>query len=1257
MDNSSYQNLNKLLIANRGEIACRLIRTAKKKGVVTVAVYSSSESTAQHVADADEAYSLDGDARTSYLDGDQIIAIAKTCGAQAIIPGYGFLSENAAFARAVKAAGLVFVGPEPHVIEAFALKHKARQLAIKAKVPVVPGSDGLLESEDAAVEAATRLGSYPVIVKAAAGGGGMGLFVCHNQDELRSKFHTAQSRGSALFGDSGVILERYVSNGRHIEVQIFGNGVRDAIFLGERECSIQRRHQKIIEECPSPYVEQRPELRDRLRKAAVKLTAGYTYAGTVEFIVEESTGDFFFLEMNTRLQVEHGITELCRGVDIVEAMLDLADASLACPVEADAKLDYGLSAAMVQAENKSQGHAIQVRLYAENPNRDFAPSPGLLQSVSWYQPPGSRIDSWVKAGTVMTSDYDALLAKVMFHGATRELAIGGIDEILNRSSVYGPCTNIDFVKAIVQSDAFVRGETTIRFVDSFEFRSCGIDIRSGGSYTLVQDYPGRPGVGHGYGQAGPMDPIAFQVANILVGNAMGTEGLEITLVGPDMIFLSDALIALCGPPVPAKIDGDDFELWTRLLVRAGQRLTIGKLPAHCRVYLAIHGGFLNVAQWLGSKATNPSITMGGYQGRSLRDGDFLQTVQASRIPQVKTLTMPHRLRPVYRNSWTLQVMAGPYETGFLTPQDINTISQASWEVSHNSARAGIRLLGPRPEFARSDGGSGGSHPSNVVEYGYPVGGISWTGDESVILPVDSPNFGGFICTSTVVQADMWKLGQLRAGDALVIRKISLDSALEQRRRHDAFLNALVAAVAAESWEEAIGFDGETLGSPSMGAGQDIIQLDDARLDNNDARDGACPRVTYRTAGDNGLLVVYGDGDFNLNYKCRNTALMRLLQSNDCPYWLQESIVDLVSCSSSLLIRYNGLKLPRDHLVTYLCQAEHQLGDMAKLRLPNRRFRLPVTFDHPKLTHLVQRYQINQRSIASYLPDPFAFVAQANGLTTTQLKDLILSLESVVIGVGFIMALPLCLPVDPRHRLRSPKMNPSRTHTPAGTLGWGGSCLCCYPVDSPGGYMPLAMTVPGPDVFGPQPWLCDDMDVLTFYQVSTAEYDGLLVKLKTGEYSIEVQDSLFDLGEHNRLLEETRAQVEAIEQKRSESQQAMAEQEKKLLAQWLAAKEAERPKVDYEELMSNPLIHGIDSQLEFVEAPMNANVWKIMVESGQRLKRGQLLAILEAMKMEININLDSHLDGCTLVDVLAQPGDSVDGGKPIMLVRRPRNAAS
>ncbi|PHH60924.1 hypothetical protein CDD81_1035 [Ophiocordyceps australis] len=1242
MDNS-YKNLHKLLIANRGEIACRLIRTAKKKGVRTVAIYSSSESAAKHVTAADEAYSLQGDARTSYLDGDQIITIAKNSGAQAIIPGYGFLSENANFARAVKAAGLVFIGPEPDVIEAFALKHKARQLAIRANVPVVPGSDGLVESEDAAVEAATQLGCYPVLLKATAGGGGMGLFVCHNEDELRSKFCTAQSRGSTLFGDSGVLLEQYIANGRHIEVQIFGNGIRDSIFLGERECSIQRRHQKLIEECPSPYVEQRPELRSRLRNAAVQLTSGYTYAGTVEFIVDESTGNFFFLEMNTRLQVEHGITELCRDIDIVEAMLDLADVVLACPIERQPKSDYGLTEATMQAEGKCQGHAIEVRLYAENPNRAFAPSPGLLQLVSWYEPPGSRIDSWVKAGTVISSDYDALLAKVMFHGARREEAIRGIHEMLSRSCVYGPCTNVDFLKAIVESDAFVRGETTIHFVDSFEFSSCGIDIRSGGSYTLVQDYPGRPGVGHGYGQAGPMDPIAFQVANILVGNDMGTEGLEITLDGPDMIFLSEALIAVCGPSIPAKLDGDDFELWTRVLVRAGQRLTLGKLPAHCRVYLAVYGGFLNVAEWLGSKATNPSITMGGYQGRRLRDGDFLQTVQASRIPRVKSLTMPQRLRPVYWDEWTLQVMAGPYETGFLTPQDIETVSQASWEVSHNSARAGVRLIGPRLEFARSDGGSGGSHPSNVVEYGYPVGGMSWTGDEPVISPVDSPNFGGFICSSTVVQADMWKVGQLRAGDRLYIRKISLEAALQQRRRHDAFLAALVDAVAAESWIDAIAFDGETLGSPFMTPGQDVIQLLHAR----DAR----PKVAYRAAGDDCLLIVYGDGGFDVNYKCRNAALMRLLEGNDCPTWLRKCIIDLVSCGDSLLIRYNGLKLSRADLVTYLCQAEEQLGDIRKLRLSNRRFRLPITFAHPKLTDLVERYQINQRSIASYLPDPLAFVAEANGLTTAQLKHLILNLESVVLGVGFIMALPVCLPVDPRQRLRSPKMNPSRTYTPAGTLAWGGSCIAPYLVDSPGGYMPLAMTIPGPDVFGPRPWLCDDMDVITFYEVTPSEYDRLLVKLQTGEYSLEVHDSFFDLEAHNRLLEETRAEVEAIEKKRGESQHRMAEREKKLLAKWLAAMAAERPKVDYESARAQ------DSQLELVEAPMNSNVWKIMVESGQRLKGGQLLASLEAMKMEINVNLDTRLDGCTLVDVLARPGDSVDAGKPIMLVRRPGNAAS
>lgn len=394
------EKLQTVLVANRGEIAVRICRTAKKLGVKTIAIYSEADAASQHVRDASEAVLLPGNNATAYTDEVAILVIAKEKGAEAIIPGYGFLSENAHFARQVSEAGLVWVGPSPEAIEAFGVKHTARELAAKADVPIVPGTKGLVEDEQDAASQAEQLG-FPVMLKATGGGGGMGLITCANVKEVREGFNMVQSRGQTLFKNPGVFIERYFPASHHIEVQVFGNGLGQAVHFGERECSIQRRHQKVIEECPSPFVERHPELRQKLGDSAVRLSESINYgsAGTIEYLVDDKTGDFFFLEMNTRLQVEHGITELCYGVDLVELMLRQADAQLAGK--------GGIEKSMLKQMQQStpSGAAIEARVYAENPLRDYAPSPGLLQKVVWKDVPGSRVDTWVFTGSRITPNY------------------------------------------------------------------------------------------------------------------------------------------------------------------------------------------------------------------------------------------------------------------------------------------------------------------------------------------------------------------------------------------------------------------------------------------------------------------------------------------------------------------------------------------------------------------------------------------------------------------------------------------------------------------------------------------------------------------------------------------------------------------------------------------------------------------------------------------------------------------------------------
>lgn len=1103
--------------------------------------------------------------------------IALENGAQAIVPGYGFLSENMQFAESVEAADLVFVGPTPLTINEFGLKHTARELAIKAGVPVVPGSQTLLDSLAAAVENAHSIG-FPVMLKATAGGGGMGLVVCHDEKELRQQFEAIRARSQTLFKESGVFLERYFPSSHHIEVQIFGNGLGQVVSIGERECSIQRRHQKVVEECPSPFVQLHyPDLRQQLTECAIRLGSSVNYrsAGTVEYLVDDNNGEFYFLEMNTRLQVEHGISELCYNVDLVELMYRQADSQLSGT--------GGISSEYLKHLQERlqvpQGHAIEVRLCAENPARNFTPSTGILQQVSWSKIKGTRIDTWIRAGNVIGPEYDSLLAKIMQWSPSRQEAIAGLQCVVSKTVICGPTLNLDFLLSIMHDARFQSGETTTDLLTKFTYVPSAIDVVSGGALTLVQQYPGRPAAGHGFAHSGPMDPIASRIANLLVNNEPEVENLEITLSGPELHFKSAAYIALCGPDVTALLDENEFPLWTRVRVNAGQRLKIGQMATGCRVYLAVHGGFPGIGTWFGSKATTPGLQIGGYQGRALRTGDLLAIVKSEgheeEAEATKQWSISTHLRPKYSDVWTLRAMPGPYETGYMSSKDIESIYSQPWEISHNAARSGIRLITPDsgpPEFARLNGGDGGDHPSNVIEYGYPVGGLNWTGSEAVLFPLDCPDFGGFVCSMTVVKSDWWKLGQIRPGNRVRFQRIDLEKAIQCRKKNEDFITAIATALQTREWHQVLPLEDEMSTVTQHQDGADIVRT----LEKSTSR----PPITYRAAGDCYLLIDYGVGDADLNLKCRAAALRSLLvddakASGQIKAEILNHIINVVSCGNSLMIHFESLSLARETLVDHLVQVEDFLDSKHISTIPNRRFRLPIVFSHQKLDDMMHRYMVNQRDLATYLPDPLEFVARNNAITTDELKKIVLSLELVVIGVGFLMALPQCLPLDLRHRLNVPKMNPSRVFTPAGTVSWGGNAIAIYAEDSPGGYMPIGLTIPGVDKYGfkegfspERPWMFEDMDIITFYEVTSEEYEKAMAQFNAGSYSFEYSHDSFSMRHHDKLLIETAMDVQQMKVSKASRQSEMSELEKTLYKQWDAARRAKGSSQDDREMATN-----------------------------------------------------------------------------------------
>jgi len=438
--------IKKILIANRGEIACRIIKACKEMKIRTVAVYSEVDSNSPHVLMADQAVDI-GPANPleSYLNFDKIIKAAKDTNSEAIHPGYGFLSENGDFAQHVQDSGLIFIGPDPSTIKSMGDKAESKQMMIKAGVPTIPGSDGELTGN---IDAIARDIGYPLMVKAAAGGGGKGMRVVKHSDDLESAIDAAKNEARNSFGNDTLILEKFLDNPRHIEVQILGDKKGNIVHLYERECSIQRRHQKIIEESPSPAITNK--LRSEMGKAAIKAAkaANYSNAGTVEFLYQD--GDFYFLEMNTRLQVEHGITEMVCGIDIVKWQIRVAEGE---------PLDFS------QKDVKQRGHAIECRVYAEDPSRDFLPTPGLIRKMILPEGSGIRNDVGVSEGQEITSDYDPLLAKVVVWDSHRNSAIDRMDYALSNFVILGLITNQPFLRDIMNNDSFRKAQFSTNFID------------------------------------------------------------------------------------------------------------------------------------------------------------------------------------------------------------------------------------------------------------------------------------------------------------------------------------------------------------------------------------------------------------------------------------------------------------------------------------------------------------------------------------------------------------------------------------------------------------------------------------------------------------------------------------------------------------------------------------------------------------------------------------------------------------------------
>ena len=1157
----------KVLIANRGAIAWRIIRTLRRMGVRSVAVYSEADRHSLHVEQADEAVCI-GPAppAQSYLSVDALLEAVRKTGAQAIHPGYGFLSENAGFAEACEQAGIAFIGPTPQQMREFGLKHTARAIAAENKVPLLPGTD-LLENEAAALEAAGIIG-YPVMLKSTAGGGGIGMRLCSSAAELADAYEAVERLSRSSFGTAGLYLEKFVTHARHIEVQIFGDGAGKVIALGERDCSAQRRNQKVIEETPAPGIS--PEVRATLLACAVRLGEAVRYrnAGTVEFIYDNQSAAFYFLEVNTRLQVEHGVTEEVTGVDLVEWMVKLAAGEMT-PLD--------------QIAIAPEGHSIQVRVYAEDPAKNFQPGAGRLSQVVW--PRNARVETWVDSGAEVTPYYDPMLAKIIVHGPDRTVALSRMRAALDECKVHGIETNLEYLKQVCSDPVFEAGGIITAYLRDFAYHRHAVEVIEPGTQTTIQDYPARTGYWHvGVPPSGPMDSLALRTANRLAGNLESAAGLEIAVTGPTLRFGNEMVIALAGADFGALLNGKALATWCAVRVKQGDVLEMSSAQSNgARAYLAIAGGF-DVPKYLGSKSTFILGKFGGHAGRVLAAGDVLHVEASAAGPGRKVWP------PVYSNRWEIGVLYGPHGApDFFTDGDIEMFFSTSWKVHYNSDRTGVRLIGPKPVWARKDGGEAGLHPSNIHDNAYAIGTVDLTGDMPVILGPDGPSLGGFVCPATIVDAELWKIGQLRPGDLVRFRAMSQEQASTLERELDACIESLSGNWPALPWD----------------AVREEAVIRHAL---------STPEKKVRADGDKYLLVEYGPNVLDLNLRFRVHALEGLLRELHLP-----GVIDITPGVRSLHIHYDGKKLRREALLDALDDCERRIPDLDDIVVPSRIMHLPLSWDDPATQLAIRKYMQSVRPDAPWCPSNIEFIRRINGLSSIdEVHRIVFDANYLVLGLGDVyLGAPVATPADPRHRLVTTKYNPARTWTPENAVGIGGAYMCVYGMEGPGGYQFVGRTVQMWNTFkstrefeAGTPWLLRFFDQIRFTPVSADELLEIRDGFPHGRYPLHIQQQDFSLKEYHAFLHSIEGSAAEFKKK----QQAAFEAERE---RWAAAG-ADKFVQPQDENTAPPEPESVPEGCRPVRAPVTASVWNIAVEPGQRVEAGQKLIVLEAMKMEIAV---------------------------------------
>jgi urea carboxylase len=712
-----------------------------------------------------------------------------------------------------------------------------------------------------------------------------------------------------------------------------------------------------------------------------------------------------------------------------------------------------------------------------------------------------------------------------------------------------------------------------------------------------------------------MDDLAFRIVNRLAGNEQGAAALECTMAGPTLRFACDTTIALGGAVMDADLDGDPVPWWTPVPVAAGQILTLGRASgAGARTYVAWRGG-IDVPSYLGSRATFVLGRFGGHAGRALEPGDVLPVGRAATGAPVAAEVVPE-----YEAPWRVRVLPGPHAApDFFTEADIAMLYATEWEVHHHSDRTGVRLIGPAPQWARTDGGEAGLHPSNIHDNEYAVGTIDFTGDMPIILGPDGPSLGGFVCPATVAAVDLWKLGQLRAGDRVVFVPITHERAVDLLQQRAATFGVRTAR--------------EPRGPKAPVPDRAVLYADPPRT--------GMPALSIRRAGDRYVLIELGENRLDLDLRVRVHALHGALADEF------GALVELAPGIRSLQVRYDPLVIPLDELVRRIIEREAALPPAHELAIPSRIVHLPLAWNDSQTQLAIERYEWTVRADSPWCPSNLEFIRRINGLDSVDdVRTIVFDASYVVLGLGDVyLGAPVATPLDPRHRLVTTKYNPARTWTPENAVGIGGAYLCVYGMEGPGGYQFVGRTVPvwnrwrTPRGYEPEhPWLLRFFDQLRFFPVSEAELLDRRADMEHGHGGVDIEPATFDLASYHGFLAEHAADIDAFRMRR---EAAFAEER----ARWAAAGVAEH--------VESPFIAVADEEDELapgavpVSSPLPGAVGKVLVGPGDAVVAGEPVVIVEAMKTEVPVNAPA---GGAVTHVRCEAGAMVRAGQTLMVLQ-------